>query len=371
LDKKPEFVGRLQSVRGLAALTVAAYHSIIIFNAGTRVDHVRLIALNVVDGEGAVFFFFILSGFVLGFTLSKREPRHFSVSIDFLRRRFFRLFPVMLVSTLIYCVFHHFYTPLASGGIFAPWSTIKPIVSFGTIVRNICLLSTSINPVTWSLQVEWLFSIVVPFIYFVIGRSFIFNGIVFAILFGIFYFFGYTALHVSFNSAPLTYLFMCYAGWIVALARHDLQIVLNRAPRFLINVLIGLALLVCTTFQHFGASLPVYTLAATFLVAVVALDPKPALFKVLDWKPLIILGDLSYSFYLFNPLFLLLVAKTLSVCVSAALLTRHIWLSSLTIFVGSVLLTAPFSYLSFNFCELPFTSAQMKQRRIMPTLKNA
>jgi peptidoglycan/LPS O-acetylase OafA/YrhL len=64
LDKKPEFIGRLQSVRGLAALTVAAYHSILAFAPEGHVDHVRLVALDILYGEGAVFVFFILSGFV-------------------------------------------------------------------------------------------------------------------------------------------------------------------------------------------------------------------------------------------------------------------------------------------------------------------
>lgn len=365
IEEKPvkdkAFIQRLQSVRGLAALTVAASHSLEAFNFQGKEASVKRLLGNIAYGPGAVFVFFILSGFVLGLTLSRKKPHDWSVCIDFLKRRFFRLFPVMLFSTVVYWIFCRFAFPSRSFEPISDWFSSKPGTSLGEVSQNICMLSTSLNPVTWSLQVEWLFSLLLPIVYFWIGPSWKANTFMLCLLVLTFLFLGFNTFHLKPVAAPWSYLFMCYSGWMLAILKEPLSTRLSRLPRPAIYLLIVIASGVCLSTPHFGNHFIPFTVAATFLIGVIALDAAPSLFTLLDSKSLVVLGDISYSFYLFNPLFLALLLEALLFYVSPTLLADHLWIFTLILWIGSAVLTVPFAYLSYCLCERPFTSAHYKK----------
>jgi len=224
------------------------------------------------------------------------------------------------------------------------------------------MFSTTLNPATWSLQVEWLFSIMVPIIYFGIGRALLPNLVILGLLYVISHAFGSEALHMLSTSTPWAYLYMCYAGFVVAIAMTELKTALNRVPKRIIIGSTVAAFLICLTTPHFGYHRLLFTVAGTYLIGVIALDIAPSFFRVLDASPLIVLGDISYSFYLLNPLCLILAGKVLCLCVPVTMLDRHVWLSTIVLFLLSVLLTTPFSYLSYYFCERPFASSHKKAK---------
>ena len=90
----------LDGLRGVAALIVLAYHQFDIYNLG---DPVKAIINH---GYLAVDFFFIISGFVIGYAYDDRWDR--MTLKDFFKRRLVRLHPMIIFSTLIGMVLFYF-----------------------------------------------------------------------------------------------------------------------------------------------------------------------------------------------------------------------------------------------------------------------
>ena len=97
-DTKPHY-NILDGLRGVAALTVVCFH---LFEAyatshlDQRINH----------GYLAVDFFFILSGFVIGYAYDDRWTK-MTVG-EFLKRRFIRLHPMVVIGALIGAVMFYF-----------------------------------------------------------------------------------------------------------------------------------------------------------------------------------------------------------------------------------------------------------------------
>lgn len=101
LASKPRYE-ILDGLRGVAAMIVVAYHLFETYSAGP----VHQI-LN--HGYLAVDFFFVLSGFVIGYAYDDRWDR---MSIKgFFKRRLVRLHPMVIMGTLI-------------GAVFSIWATV-------------------------------------------------------------------------------------------------------------------------------------------------------------------------------------------------------------------------------------------------------
>ncbi len=92
LPSKPRYE-ILDGLRGVAALVVLAYHHFEIYSSGNPADNV----FN--HGYLAVDFFFILSGFVIGYAYDDRWDRMTLGS--FFKRRIIRLHPLVVLSTLL------------------------------------------------------------------------------------------------------------------------------------------------------------------------------------------------------------------------------------------------------------------------------
>src|SRR5262249_44952252 len=90
--KKTGFIPRLESLRGVAALTVVGYHVNNQLSGGTANGWLDTLVGRLVgacaNGRVAVFSFFVLRGFFLA-----RSFENNSDPIRFLRNRLFRLFP--------------------------------------------------------------------------------------------------------------------------------------------------------------------------------------------------------------------------------------------------------------------------------------
>jgi peptidoglycan/LPS O-acetylase OafA/YrhL len=153
---------------------------------------------------------------------------------------------------------------------------------------------------------------------------------------------------------------MCYLGWMLAFYRTPLTAALSRLPRTAIYGLIAAAFFLCVTTPHFGNHFELFVLGAAFLLSVIAFDLTPDLFRFLDNRALIALGNVSYSFYLFHPLFLMLLAEAFLLHAPQTLMASHLWLSTFVLWASSVMATIPFSFLSYRICEHPFTSPHPK-----------
>jgi peptidoglycan/LPS O-acetylase OafA/YrhL len=145
----------LDGLRGIAALVVLALHALTPFNLDHIVPHAVL----------AVDFFFLLSGFVIGYAYEHRLLANMSVR-EFIRVRLIRLYPLILVGTLfgflVFCLKSVLEHHVAE-------SSLTIVVA---LACSILMLPTSLihdqgwesiypfNPPAWSLFFEILINVV-------------------------------------------------------------------------------------------------------------------------------------------------------------------------------------------------------------------
>src|SRR5262245_45612568 len=91
---------RLQSLRGLAALLVLVGHATVLL--AYQIDH-PLISIFCRQQSGAVLFFYVLSGYVLGESLRRSfdETAPATSFVAFAIKRLFRLLPVYWVAVAV------------------------------------------------------------------------------------------------------------------------------------------------------------------------------------------------------------------------------------------------------------------------------
>jgi peptidoglycan/LPS O-acetylase OafA/YrhL len=357
-SSRSTFVLQLQSVRALAALVVAGCHSVNFPNHFEDTRWAR-VAMNVLYGPGAVFVFFIISGFVLALTLEKK-PRTFGTYRHFIWKRITRLFPALIFSTCAYAVYQLCFYRFYAIGPNRPYEVGANPLSLEAFIKNALLLSHSLNGVTWSLQVEGMFALLVPIIYIVAGPSWKMNAVIFLVLLSLYYIFPFARYDLRWPNTAFWYLFICQAGYLLALYRRQVLKACSRISEPLLYMALAVAVAVCITTPHFGYHLDAYSLAAAVLVAIIISGRPTALIRFLDWKPLLWLGTVSYSFYLFHPLFLRSILSITWLIFAPRVIAEHRLLFSLMFFILSVVLTIPFAFLSYHFFEKPFTSAYRK-----------
>jgi peptidoglycan/LPS O-acetylase OafA/YrhL len=137
----------LDGLRGVAALSVALGHCVVqvtglgLWNTSLRdfpsmpaADIAMRILSALFPSDAAVMVFFVLSGHVLWGSFRRKHLRFFADLPDYACSRIYRLYPLAIVSAL----------PLGM-------LTAAPATE---LVRNMLLLSNSLNTVLWSLQVE-------------------------------------------------------------------------------------------------------------------------------------------------------------------------------------------------------------------------
>lgn len=266
----------LDGVRGLAALSVALGHCMLIV-AGmdvwskTAFDFPTMPAQDIVGrlmhllfpGNGAVMVFFVLSGYVLWGSFTRKQSG-VADTIDYLMARLFRLLPLVIATTLIY------------------WLVTLPTPS--ELVANMLLFSISMNKVLWSLQVEMIGSMVI-FIAWLLTR----NDPVKLLI----------ALCVVAAIVP----FFRGNQYVVYLPAFLLGALIHYVParvwqsRALLIVALALLLLPSIVFSYRGITRLLEILAAVGIVGCVAVQRPP----MLEAAPVRFLGAVSYPFYVVHP----------------------------------------------------------------------
>lgn len=105
LASKPHYE-ILDGLRGVAAVMVVIFH---LFEAHAGGNHLEQIINH---GYLAVDFFFMLSGFVIGYAYDDRWNRMSTVT--FFKRRIIRLHPMVIVGSIVGAVFFFFRSLLVS-----------------------------------------------------------------------------------------------------------------------------------------------------------------------------------------------------------------------------------------------------------------
>lgn len=158
LSSKPRFE-ILDGLRGVAAMIVVAFHLFETYSAGPREQ-----ILN--HGYLAVDFFFVLSGFVIGYAYDDRWAR--MTTWDFYKRRLIRLQPMVALGTLIGAFWFYFGDAPAFGLVMqTPWWMLLICVVMGCLmlptppsmdIRGWQEIN-SLNGAQWSLLWEYIANI--------------------------------------------------------------------------------------------------------------------------------------------------------------------------------------------------------------------
>ena len=279
----------LDGLRGLAILLVILFHA--------YVAHNELIPYNislkdlffVKYGFFGVQLFFLLSGFVILMTLDKSKN-----FIIFIYKRWLRLFPAMLIaSLLIYFSASFFYErPLGSPSIYS----LLP----GFLFTEPIFISKALNiPITelegafWSLYVEMKFYIIFGLFYFILGRN---KAIV--LLCSLFlYALINTYLHLH-RPNYITALFIHF-GWFASGALAYLYYTKKQKINYYLSILIALLSLL-TTFKSQNYSLDYIFVGAIFIsLFYIVIEYRKSRF-ILANRFFLFLGFISYPLYLIH-----------------------------------------------------------------------
>ncbi|MEO6740733.1 MAG: acyltransferase [Chthoniobacteraceae bacterium] len=355
---EPRFVPRIESLRGVAAFMVAVFHSFTLLPVG-GVEKFYLRRIFELDGAAPIFarlltaifsggaavsLFFVISGYVLRLAL-KRDTREAAVlATSFISRRFLRIYPALAVNL---CVM---FAVLWAAHLLRPGLFTNAPAPFA-LIENLALTRISINGVTWTLLVEF---IAVPFILFahlltrrfglrvllaftayltlaIFQRKFLlvcspFNGFLFMFAFGM--------LVADFAPARMARLSSCDAGKLLVLG---------------VVLLLGARL-----FTGYASrwSILLEGIGGLLVVSIVACGPSLRPLAWLDYALVRSLGRISYSFYLYHPVFLVVIVSPVVLgLVPAAVLAK--WPLSIGLLVA--LITIPPAWLaaklSFRFVE--------------------
>jgi peptidoglycan/LPS O-acetylase OafA/YrhL len=371
LRSTPAFLGKIESVRGIAALCVAFTHTMGIMLPDDQLPlldqaTVRgfLIALfhAACNGETAVMVFFIMSGLVIARSLDGKALSP-SAYAFFLVRRGCRFYPASTVALLGVIVLAWLFLmdsePIDFAAIpafdgYPSWifdwynGTVFNPLKWSSVIGNLALLSWSLNLVAWSLYVEICVAPLLPLLHNLARRD---DGLLDA---------GICALLLaiavySWGSAWCEFWFVFHLGMLVENRGRDWARFLARCVggggRALALSYLALILPGMLTSGRPVAVVAAEALAAFSLISVIVWCDAPL--RVLERPLLRWNGRVSYSFYLWH-YFLLTVSVHLLYTTFApetmAALEVVIFLAMVAVTVALGLAAAQLSY---RFVELP------------------
>jgi len=355
----------LDSLRGLAALSVVINHFLNVLPAiYDRHDALRLLKYTPVRffwaGHEAVIFFFVLSGFVLSLPFFKQDVNY----VPFLAKRICRIYipyiTAVAVAMLISQVYAGQRIDSLSTWFNAVWTnpvSPKDIADHATLIGS--FHNGAYNPVLWSLVQEMRISIIFPLIMWPVKRfgwsfNVILAGICSLASMGLNHILERKGIPSGDYLLTLGYIPMFVLGALLAKHRAMLTSAYASISRPARYGLLLVAVLLYTYrwwFAHQSHILHLTTIDDFFVSIAVGIMIVSALAsvnisKILGSRPLVFIGETSYSIYLFHAIILVTLIHALYYIVPLWV----IWLLTLG-------LTFVVSGLAFRFVEMPSINA--------------
>lgn len=339
--KRLQFLPRLESLRGIAAVSVVGYHmhgDLSSLPANGWLDgFANKLFAAATNGTGAVVTFFVLSGFVLARSLDANpDPARF------VRNRVFRLYPAAITVVTLLTLLHWRF------GLYVGYeASFDPL----QVVLNLLMIRTDINGVMWSMTIEcaatpliWL----AAWLFRKYGERPLWWLI--AVLFGLSFWGRYVHLLGGFTNLAPFYAFVVgvmihFKGGLLAA---------RMGQRFSTAAALAAIALYCLggANKQTALILALECASAAALITVIAWRQDEPLFKPLDWRLVRFYGRISYSFYLLHPLGMLVTERAIDL---PALYNAGMPASVTVAFASlvAVLFTTPAAYLSWRFVETP------------------
>lgn len=348
---EPEFIGRLEALRGVAALMVAGGHSFSVLVPHGWQTQARAFALIFLNGFSAVTVFFVLSGLVLGRSLARARSSFPLSTFTFIVRRFFRIYPAFFTASLfiagviLVLDFPMQFSPGVSSWFRHHWSQpITPVF----VLKNLLFKVHDLNPPSWTLRAELTCSCALPFVFLVCGWG-VWSSVSLLLTLIVWSIFGGGNLSA--------FLFMFQLGLLVPDAGRILVKTLTRWT-FVVRWLAPVTwITLCAGFtvfpnQYFLGNLVAGFSAATFITALLY-GPELAWFRFFDWRPTRLYGRISYSFYLYHTIALYFVSKLVLRLTPIEIMVDWFIVSSVALLVLSTAVATPLAWLSHRFIEKP------------------
>ena len=367
--KSGQFDPRLESIRGLAALMVAGAHALVVYPTHDWAARCTLALRTVLNGDSAVAMFFVLSGLVLGMGLQRQGRGTVREFCAYALRRVFRIYPILILSTAMILSFLMVARNHAGPGFW--FSHIldyrrsvlntDSVPAGRIIMANFLLLSAALNPVTWTLGVEMISSLMLPLAHYARVRLpasgtwllLAVAGLI-ALLGKWFLLLGWVRFEGAFNWEMLNFFYLFYLGYLLPIVGPRLfaRAKSSRATSVaLLAPALGL-LLSANWFMdtyRLGAGLGAWMLLGVLLYGF----PLTA-FRGLEWPVVRFFGRISYSFYLLHDLVLICVARLGAQYVFHGRVPEYPLFVNLVLVAVSICLAAPLASAAHRWIELPF-----------------
>lgn len=337
----------LDGLRGYAALTVAVFHTVLnvdpaliarVFEhdfssiAGAY-DRLNWIVLHTFNGHVAVAIFFTLSGAVLFESLRRMQESAARRTAVFLVRRFLRIYPALIVCLAVMT---------------GAYALFGIPVSLQDFIANALLYSFTVNGPTWTLSVEMLAgpAMLLAFGGYLIGREtgLLVAGIAIALL-----------LNIKGLAAGPIKIFWPYFLVGMLIPTRIGSTVARILPRY------GWCIVVIVLLYVRGPTTE--KVCCGLLIALLYHGSGDMLGDILRRPEATFLGRISYSFYLYNVMFLEVICRHLR---GTALATAYPLEIGLIASVVVIVLTIPIAYVSMKWIEEPFNRLGRATRRIKP-----
>jgi peptidoglycan/LPS O-acetylase OafA/YrhL len=350
------FFSRVESLRGLGAMAIAAYHisgswlhGVALFPEMPWKDcrglqcAVRWFGNFCLPAHAALMIFFVISGFVLRVSLGYGPQKVSVAAPKFLLRRIFRLYPIVIFALVLTAL-------LPTSRVFAHNEAVTGLTA-PLLLKNLLLLDVSMNSTYWALQVEL---IVVPCIFFLyyLERSsgprvllwiaLVTTGLSFV-------------PHWAIWPPLSTNIFPFVLGMVIpTLGRRFVLGLSIRAASFWTMGALILLMIPGPSFGLFSrCSAVIEGYAAVFLVSLIAYRYDVTALKWLDARPLRLVGCSSGSFYVLH-----MVTAPVALGIAAAIVPPA-WSVSAPILVGVLVVAGwllaltPLTVCTYHLIEAP------------------
>jgi len=339
--RKQSFSIPLHALRGIAALVVLFSHIQMRINEGlTDFSFERIF-----NGSGAVTFFFVLSGLVVGAALAKNEINYATVSL-YLHRRFFRIMPLLFVTVTI----GGFYLLFIDDSMrFSLYDRSYGDISLIKFLSAYVGYSLKPNQPIWSIYIEIIASLLIPLM-ILSGSKLRYILLTLAICVA------FSLLNIDFQHRWNFYMISFYIGLTVLIWGKGLARIVSGLPStlywsliFTLFLLFYLARLI--TNAGYGDLWIVYweTAAIAPLVAIIYYMPEK--FSLLNKRAFIFLGDISYSLYLTHWILLAIALNYVTAWLGTGALAL-ITFCTLSIVVSLLVATASFHKIEMGGIKL-------------------
>jgi peptidoglycan/LPS O-acetylase OafA/YrhL len=350
------YFGRIESLRAIGTSLVAGYH----FSAMT-VHGVQLLPLALPwadpvqhmigrcllganPGHAALMMFFVISGFVLHVSLARGPQEPGRAAGRFLVARLFRFYPIVFFGTTLNLL-------LLVAGIVVPERSHGFPLSAGELVRNLLLVTASMNITLWALQVELLMAPIIVALFFIERwrGSYLLHTIAVAT----------SALSFSSHWALWPRLSQTVFAFVLGMLvptfgrRMATSLTNPQATRFVVATVgvLFVSHLFLGMFTRWNALIETY--AAVILVSLAAYRADLRLLNFLDSRPLRALGRAAGSYYVLH------MSLGFVVTLAAAAIVPAEWMNRVPALLGPAILLlciaalAPCAVVAHRLIEAP------------------